>query len=266
MPQAHRSQGHAVQGGQGVWVRTGQEALRQEAAGLWWSDEARVSQEGAGGSARPGPPLRPSSRSTAPPPFRVFAHSQAKTTKKVTLRLECKECKYKMQLPLKRTKHFEIGANKCVPFAPAPGGIVRAHRTGSAFVSPAGTSKLRRSFCCPRRRSLLQRARTHCIDDTRRLACVALRCATRRHLISDLPSWVDRSPLIISRAADVAVRLVSPRIALCLLLVVGRRSRCLRRASVGPAQERNGRLREQLQASIARRGSSIEPSSSSQCS
>ena len=37
---------------------------------------------------------------------------QAKTTKKVTLRLECKECKYKMQLPLKRTKHFEIGANK----------------------------------------------------------------------------------------------------------------------------------------------------------
>jgi large subunit ribosomal protein L44e len=39
---------------------------------------------------------------------------QAKTTKKVTLRLECKECKYKMQLPLKRTKHFEIGANKYV--------------------------------------------------------------------------------------------------------------------------------------------------------
>jgi len=37
---------------------------------------------------------------------------KAKTTKKVTLRLECKECKYKMQLPLKRCKHFEIGANK----------------------------------------------------------------------------------------------------------------------------------------------------------
>lgn len=41
--------------------------------------------------------------------------AQAKTTKKVTIRLECKECKYKMQLALKRTKHFEIGANKCVP-------------------------------------------------------------------------------------------------------------------------------------------------------
>lgn len=37
---------------------------------------------------------------------------KAKTTKKVTLRMECKECKYKMQLPLKRCKHFEIGANK----------------------------------------------------------------------------------------------------------------------------------------------------------
>jgi ribosomal protein L44E len=37
---------------------------------------------------------------------------KAKTTKKITLRMECKECKYKMQLPLKRCKHFEIGANK----------------------------------------------------------------------------------------------------------------------------------------------------------
>ena len=30
----------------------------------------------------------------------------------ITLRMECKECKYKIQLPLKRMKHFEIGANK----------------------------------------------------------------------------------------------------------------------------------------------------------
>ena len=37
---------------------------------------------------------------------------KAKTTKKVTLRMECKDCKYKMQQPLKRCKHFEIGANK----------------------------------------------------------------------------------------------------------------------------------------------------------
>jgi len=33
---------------------------------------------------------------------------KAKTTKKVTLRMECKECKFKMQQPLKRCKHFEV--------------------------------------------------------------------------------------------------------------------------------------------------------------
>lgn len=37
-------------------------------------------------------------------------HLQAKTTKKITLRMECKDCKYKLQLSLKRCKHFEIGA------------------------------------------------------------------------------------------------------------------------------------------------------------
>ena len=36
-------------------------------------------------------------------------HKKAKTTKKVVLRLECKECKVKSQLPLKRCKHFELG-------------------------------------------------------------------------------------------------------------------------------------------------------------
>lgn len=37
---------------------------------------------------------------------------QAKTTKKITIRLECKECKTKKQLVLKRTKHFELGEKK----------------------------------------------------------------------------------------------------------------------------------------------------------
>jgi len=37
---------------------------------------------------------------------------KAKTTKKVVLRLECQECKYKMQLALKRCKHFELGGEK----------------------------------------------------------------------------------------------------------------------------------------------------------
>ncbi|KAG5654560.1 40s ribosomal protein L44e [Sphagnurus paluster] len=39
-------------------------------------------------------------------------HKKAKTTKKVVLRLECTSCKYKMQLTLKRCKHFELGGEK----------------------------------------------------------------------------------------------------------------------------------------------------------
>eukprot|EP00981_Chlorochromonas_danica_P003408 scaffold651_cov174-Ochromonas_danica.AAC.17 len=39
-------------------------------------------------------------------------HKKAKTTKKIVLRLECKECKTKKQLCLKRTKHFELGEKK----------------------------------------------------------------------------------------------------------------------------------------------------------
>lgn len=40
------------------------------------------------------------------------APRQAKTTKKVTLRLECKECKAKKQLVIARCKHFELGEKK----------------------------------------------------------------------------------------------------------------------------------------------------------
>ncbi|KAJ3399295.1 40s ribosomal protein L44e [Chytridiales sp. JEL 0842] len=39
-------------------------------------------------------------------------HKKAKTTKKIVLRLECNVCKYKMQLALKRCKHFELGGDK----------------------------------------------------------------------------------------------------------------------------------------------------------
>ncbi|TKA57970.1 hypothetical protein B0A53_00372 [Rhodotorula sp. CCFEE 5036] len=39
-------------------------------------------------------------------------HKKAKTTKKVVLRLECTVCKYKMQMALKRCKHFELGGDK----------------------------------------------------------------------------------------------------------------------------------------------------------
>ncbi|KAF5600475.1 60S ribosomal L44 protein [Fusarium pseudoanthophilum] len=39
-------------------------------------------------------------------------HKKAKTTKKVVLRLECVKCKTKLQLALKRCKHFELGGDK----------------------------------------------------------------------------------------------------------------------------------------------------------
>ncbi|KAA8909242.1 hypothetical protein TRICI_004554 [Trichomonascus ciferrii] len=39
-------------------------------------------------------------------------HKKAKTTKKVVLRLECTKCKTKLQLALKRCKHFELGGDK----------------------------------------------------------------------------------------------------------------------------------------------------------
>ncbi|GFN75612.1 60S ribosomal protein l44 [Plakobranchus ocellatus] len=37
---------------------------------------------------------------------------KAKTTRKIVLRMECVECKYRKQLPIKRCKHFELGGDK----------------------------------------------------------------------------------------------------------------------------------------------------------
>lgn len=42
----------------------------------------------------------------------LIASLQAKTTKKIVLRMECTECKYRKQIPLKRCKHFELGGDK----------------------------------------------------------------------------------------------------------------------------------------------------------
>lgn len=39
-------------------------------------------------------------------------HKKAKTTKKITLRMECSTCKTKHQQVLKRCKHFELGGEK----------------------------------------------------------------------------------------------------------------------------------------------------------
>tara|TARA_B100000405_G_scaffold131573_1_gene92075 strand:+ start:6526 stop:6678 length:153 start_codon:yes stop_codon:yes gene_type:complete len=41
---------------------------------------------------------------------RVF--QQAKTTKKIVLRLQCNTCKAVCMHPIKRCKHFEIGGDK----------------------------------------------------------------------------------------------------------------------------------------------------------
>lgn len=41
-----------------------------------------------------------------------MTYYQAKTTKKIVLRMECTECKYRKQIPLKRCKHFELGGDK----------------------------------------------------------------------------------------------------------------------------------------------------------
>ncbi|KAL7077101.1 hypothetical protein ACQ4LE_004078 [Meloidogyne hapla] len=37
---------------------------------------------------------------------------KAKTTKKIVLRMECVECKHRIQKPIKRCKHFELGGQK----------------------------------------------------------------------------------------------------------------------------------------------------------
>uniref|UniRef100_A0AAY5KK00 60S ribosomal protein L36a n=1 Tax=Esox lucius TaxID=8010 RepID=A0AAY5KK00_ESOLU len=49
----------------------------------------------------------------------IFSHVQAlvlqaKTTKKIVLRLECVEpnCRSKRMVPIKRCKHFELGGDK----------------------------------------------------------------------------------------------------------------------------------------------------------
>ncbi|XP_071830699.1 large ribosomal subunit protein eL42-like isoform X1 [Apostichopus japonicus] len=51
-------------------------------------------QEGYGGQTKP-----------------IF-RKKAKTTKKIVLRMECAECKFRKQLPIKRCKHFELGGDK----------------------------------------------------------------------------------------------------------------------------------------------------------
>ena len=134
--------GVAVQDRQGVFERAGQETVRQEAGGslalsvalnalnflsrakplakgwLRWTDQANLSQEG-------------------PPSNVVYdvSPSQAKTTKKIVLKLECTKCKAgvvclaknpqnfkcsrlclltsqaKRMKPIKRTKHFELGTD-----------------------------------------------------------------------------------------------------------------------------------------------------------
>lgn len=43
---------------------------------------------------------------------RIYLITQAKTTKKIVLRLQCNTCKAVCMHPIKRCKHFEIGGDK----------------------------------------------------------------------------------------------------------------------------------------------------------
>merc|ERR1712189_46937 len=43
---------------------------------------------------------------------RPIHHKKAQTTKKIVLRMECSECKFRKQVSLKRCKHFELGGDK----------------------------------------------------------------------------------------------------------------------------------------------------------
>ena len=59
----------------------------------------------------------PVTRALCPPKLfqalkRLCFVNQAKTTKKIVLRLECNTCKLRRMVPLKRTKHFELGGDK----------------------------------------------------------------------------------------------------------------------------------------------------------
>ena len=38
-------------------------------------------------------------------------HKKAKTTKKIVLKMQCNTCKQYLQIPIKRTKHFELGGD-----------------------------------------------------------------------------------------------------------------------------------------------------------
>jgi len=54
---------------------------------------------------------RKQSRKYGGQPKPVFM-KKAKTTRKIVLRMECTECKYRKQMPIKRCKRFELGGDK----------------------------------------------------------------------------------------------------------------------------------------------------------
>merc|ERR1712110_387939 len=62
---------------------------------LWAQGKRRYDrkQSGFGGQTKP-----------------VF-HKKAKTTKKIVLNMQCNTCKQYHQIPIKRTKHFELGGD-----------------------------------------------------------------------------------------------------------------------------------------------------------
>jgi hypothetical protein len=73
---------------------------------------------------------------------------QAKTTKKVVLKMECTECKYKKQVALKRCKHFELGGDKKKKVRKYYYSFMLACKNMRAFVAAAGFCYIILVFDC----------------------------------------------------------------------------------------------------------------------
>merc|ERR1711983_597010 len=81
LQEAHSAQGYPIQNRKSICFAQGKRRYDRK-------------QSGYGGQTKP-----------------IF-HKKAKTTRKIVLRMECVECKLRMQLAIKRCKHFELGGDK----------------------------------------------------------------------------------------------------------------------------------------------------------
>ena len=167
VPEAPAPQSDAVQDRQGLARRPGSVALALGGR----LRPAQASDDTTENS--PDTVVRPSPSSTRVRRPRgasggVDAGAEAKTTKKVVLRLECTSCKYKHQLALKRCKHFELGGDKKTKGAAlGPSSIASTYRSRRSLLSG--------SLCTRRRRTVKSRIVRGFASLSRPDECTALR-------------------------------------------------------------------------------------------